>query len=55
MSSIEEIAKMIELDWKEMEDLIDTLRREKADLGEEISAWKDKLDQEYNLRLREVS
>lgn len=46
MSSIDEIAKMIELDWKDMEQLIAALKEQMKSLRMEINSWKDKLKEE---------
>jgi FtsZ-binding cell division protein ZapB len=43
MSSIDEIAKMIEQDGKDMEQLIVALQEEKNKMRTEIKNWKDKL------------
>lgn len=43
MASIDEVAKMIELDWKDMEQLIVALQEEKKEMRKEIKSWKDKL------------
>jgi hypothetical protein len=46
MATIDEVAKMIDADWKDMEQAIAGLLAEKKQMGEEIGQWKEKLMRE---------
>lgn len=46
MASIDEIAKMIEIDWKEMEQTITSLQADQKQLQIEIKDWQHRLKRE---------
>ena len=55
MATIDEIAKMIETDWREMEQTIAGLLAGKQAMGQEIEEWREKLRQEQECRVSEVT
>lgn len=46
MASIDEIARMIELDWRDMEERIAQLEVQTEELGEEARRWEMSLRRE---------